>query len=172
MKDDTEEFIREITRHQSVLTAFIRSLLPNHIDPRDILQEVNITLWRKKSQYNKGTNFKAWSFTVAKFHVLNERKKLKRKQHLVFDDDILEDLSTGGPLSVGLLDDQLAALKQCVSKLRDKDRILLKMRYSSGTSIEQYAKAHKRKAATVRASLRLIRNALRACILNQIKKEA
>jgi DNA-directed RNA polymerase specialized sigma24 family protein len=42
-----EEFIREITRYQSAIAAYIRSLLPTHPDYMDILQEVNVTLWKK-----------------------------------------------------------------------------------------------------------------------------
>lgn len=172
-KDDqtTEEFIREITRNQSALVAYIRSLLPTYPDARDILQEVNITLWKKRTLYRKDSNFKAWAFKVARFHVLNEHRRMKKSKELVFDDDILNSLSEGGEISPESLDARYNALRVCREKLRKEDRELLKVRYSDGISIKQYSKLHKFNAGTVRAKLRDIRVKLKKCITLQIASE-
>lgn len=166
-----EEFIREITRNQSAMTAYIRSLLPTHPDPRDILQEVNITLWKKRKQYQAGSNFKAWAFKVARFHVLNERRRMKKSHELVFDDDIINELSEGVEITVPALDSRLSALRVCQEKLRNEDRELLRVRYSEGVSIQQYAVLHEYNAGTVRAKLRNIRIKLKECITFQLAKE-
>ncbi|SHI77410.1 RNA polymerase sigma-70 factor, ECF subfamily [Rubritalea squalenifaciens DSM 18772] len=169
---DVEEFIREITRHQSVMTAFIRSLLPGYCDPRDVLQEVNITLWKKKEQYEPGSNFKAWAFKVAKYHVLNERRKLKRSHVIVFDDDLLEAFSAEGEnlLSNEMLDDRMVALRRCLEGLSERHRSLLKLRYSKDVSIEQYAESQNRKAGTLRATLRQIRIKLKDCVMGRLRE--
>lgn len=159
-----EEFIREITRNQPAMVAYARSLLPTHPDPRDILQEVNITLWKKRKQYRAGSNFKAWAFKVVRFHVLNERRRMKKSQELVFDEDIIDDLSDGTPITLPSLDGRLSALRICQEQLRGKDRELLRVRYSEGVSIEQYAQLHECNAGTVRAKLRKIRIKLKDCI--------
>lgn len=61
-----DEFIVEITRAQGMIAAYVRSLLPFHPDYMDVVQEVNITLWRKQRQFRPGTNFKAWAFQIAR----------------------------------------------------------------------------------------------------------
>ena len=60
-QDTPNDFIHEITRYQSAIAAYIRSLLPTHPDYMDILQEVNVTLWKKRAKYQLGSNFKALS---------------------------------------------------------------------------------------------------------------
>ena len=61
-KDDagSEEFVAELTNHQTSMLAYIRSLAPGSSGARDLLQEVNITLWQKRESFELGTNFKAW----------------------------------------------------------------------------------------------------------------
>lgn len=167
-----EEFIREITRHQSAIVAYIRSLLPTHPDPRDVLQEVNITMWKKRKQYRGGSNFKAWSFKIARFHVLNERRRMQKSQELMFDDDIMEELSGGQEISVTSLDRRLIALRTCLGKIKNKDRELLKVRYTDGVSIEKYSQLNGCNSGTVRAKLRMIRVKLKECIGHQLVRSS
>jgi hypothetical protein len=61
---------------RSAIGAYIRSLLPMYSDHMDILQEVNVTLWRKMEEFQAGTNFKAWAFATARYHVMSARRKL------------------------------------------------------------------------------------------------
>ena len=164
-----EEFIREITRHQPALVAFLRSLLPGHPDPRDVLQEVNITLWKKRKKYESGTNFKAWAFKIARYHALNERRSMKRSQMFVFDDDIMDELSQSAAITPTSLDERLLALRICREKLKVKEIELLKIRYAVGISIEKHAEIHNKNAGTIRATLRRIRNKLRICINHQME---
>ena len=160
-----EEFIREITRHQPTIGAYLRVLLPSQVDSQDVLQEVNITLWNKRRQYRAGTNFKAWALKIAKYHALNEsRRARKRADAFVFDDDILEDLAGSGLITPSLLDERMAALRVCIQKLRPQDRELLDARYYDDASIEKFARLHKRNPGTIRAVLRNIRKQLRKCI--------
>ena len=165
-----EEFIREITRYQPALVAFLRSLLPGHPDPRDVLQEVNITLWKKRKKYTSGTNFKAWAFKIARYHALNERRSMKRSQMFVFDDDIMNELSQSEAITPTSLDERLVALRICRDKLKEKDIELLKIRYAEGVSIEKHAEIHNKNAGTIRATLRRVRNKLRICINHQMEK--
>ena len=87
---DSEDFVKELTNHQSSMLAYIRSLAPGGSGARDLLQEVNITLWQKRESYELGTNFKAWAFQTIRYHLLNHRRRLASQGWLVFDDDILQ----------------------------------------------------------------------------------
>ena len=46
----------KLTNHQTSMLAYIRSLAPGGSGARDLLQEVNITLWLKWESYHLGTN--------------------------------------------------------------------------------------------------------------------
>jgi len=160
-----EDFIHEITRAQASIAAYIRSLLPTHPDYMDVLQEVNVTLWRKQKSYEPGTNFKAWAFTVARFHVMSVRRKLATQgKHLLFSDELTEQLADA---EVDRNEDgerRLAALRLCLGQLREKDRELIRVRYSEGMSLEDHARDHRRNAGTIRSTLRRLRDVLRRCI--------
>lgn len=166
------EFIKEITRTQGAIAAFVRSLLPAHPDYMDVVQEVNVTLWKKQKQFRPGTNFKAWAFKTAHFHVLSARRKLAADgRRLIFDPDMIELLAEADPFRDERMEDQLAALQLCLRELRDKDRDLLRVRYSQTISIEDYARQQGRNAGTVRAVLRRLRGILLDCVRRKLRKE-
>ncbi len=164
-----EDFIHEITRAQASIAAYIRSLLPTHPDYMDVLQEVNVTLWRKQKSYQPGTNFKAWAFTVARFHVMSVRRKLATQgKHLLFSDGLTEQLADPEVYRNEDGERRLAALRLCLGELREKDRELIRVRYSEGMTLEEHARDHRRNAGTIRATLRRLRDILRRCINTKV----
>src|SRR5688572_23735554 len=90
---DSQEFVRELTNHQSSMLAYVRSLAPGNSGARDLLQEVNITLWQKREAFELGTNFKAWAFQTIRYHILNHRRRLISQGWLIFDDDLIERMA-------------------------------------------------------------------------------
>lgn len=152
------------------MAAFLRSLLPIGTDPRDLQQEVNITLWNKRADFEPGTNFKAWTFQVARYHVLTYFRSLKRDHRLVFDDDLVARIAEVAEESLDndLLHARREALRHCLAKLRDADRELLQVRYSNPGTIEEFARRQQRNPGTVRALLRNIRKTLADCIRHQL----
>ena len=166
------EFVHEITRAQGSIAAYVRSLLPGHPDYMDVVQEVNVVLWKKQKQFRPGTNFKAWAFTVARYQVLSARRKLAADgRRLIFDPELIELLADAAPYESERMEDQLAALQLCLGGLREKDRDLLRVRYAGTGSIEDYARQHKRNAGTVRATLRRLREVLLKCVKIKLRKD-
>ena len=85
-----EEFVSQLTAHQSAMQAFIASLMPGDPAVDDVLQAANLTLWRKRAEFEPGTNFRAWAFQCAKWCARAHFKELGRKHWLVFDDGLVE----------------------------------------------------------------------------------
>ncbi len=54
---DREQIVGLITRYQRRLQVYIRSLVPNHADADEVLQEVNLFLWRNADEYRPGSDF-------------------------------------------------------------------------------------------------------------------
>ena len=73
--DPEETFVQLVVTHQAALRAFVLSLLPGSDEVEDVIQETNAAIWRKRGEFEIGTNFKSWMFSVAKFQgdVLVER---------------------------------------------------------------------------------------------------
>lgn len=173
-EDEQLAFTLELTKHQAPLTAFIRSLLPIGSDPRDILQDVNITLWKKQSIFTPGTQFKAWAFKVARYHVLNHFRSIRKNYPLVFDDELVERIMAHAEDSITSdhLEIRRKALNHCLSKLKETDRSLVKVRYSHQMTIEQYGTRENVRPDNLRNRLRSIRKALHRCITVQLRREA
>jgi len=165
-----EEFVRELTNHQTAMLAYIRSLAPGGNGARDLLQEVNIILWQKRDVFEIGTNFKAWAFQTIRYHLLNHRRRLVAQGWLIFDDDMLERMSPEIEAAPEELEDRHLALRTCLQRLRPQDRELLHHRYATTSSLNTYAATTRRSAGTLKAVLFNLRAALRRCIERQIQQ--
>lgn len=165
----SEEFVRELTNHQTSMLAYIRSLAPGGSGARDLLQEVNITLWQKRTSFELGTNFKAWAFQTIRYHMLNHRRRLVSQGWLVFDDDLLQRMSPGFEVEPDELEERHLALRKCLMKLRPQDRELLHHRYATASSLQEYASLTNRSAGTLKAVLFNLRASLKRCIEREMQ---
>ena len=165
----SDEFVSLLTDHQSPMLAYICSLAPGGNGARDLLQEVNITLWNKRETFQLGTNFKAWAFQTIRYHILNHRRRLTSQGWLVFDNDLIERMSPGYEDEPDEMEERRLALRCCLMKLRPKDRELLHHRYAESSSLHSYASATRRSVGTLKAVLFNLRAALRRCIERQLQ---
>jgi RNA polymerase sigma-70 factor (ECF subfamily) len=165
----SEEFVRELTNHQTSMLAYIRSLAPGNSGARDLLQEVNITLWQKRGTFELGTNFKAWAFQTIRYHILNHRRRLVSQGWLVFDDDLIERMAPGFENGPDELEERHLALRKCLLKLRPQDRELINHRYATSGSLQEYADRTHRSAGTLKAVLFNLRASLKRCIERELQ---
>ena len=165
MDESREEFIRELTAAQSSLRAYVFSLLPDHTAAQDILQQVNLTLWRKADEFQLGTSFLAWACRAAYFHVLTYRRGMRRDR-LVFNDEVFAYLAErqGERLAERGSGERAAALRGCLEKLPPNSRRLLESRYAPGGSVKTLAQADGRSVAALSQILYRIRDTLQECI--------
>src|SRR4051794_36154757 len=74
------EFVRLFTTYEVRLRAFAMTLLANHADVEDVLQQANLTLWGKFDEFQLGTNFMAWAGRVLYLKVQQHRRKQSREK--------------------------------------------------------------------------------------------
>jgi RNA polymerase sigma-70 factor (ECF subfamily) len=86
------EFVQLFTHHQRRLFLYILSQVTNPVEAEEILQETNVVIWSKFSQFQSGTNFLAWVSQIANFEVMKFRTR-KRREKLVFSDDFLQTIA-------------------------------------------------------------------------------
>ena len=165
MNSDSEELVRLLTEAQGPVYGYLMTLIPDRSRARDLLQETNITLWKKAATFEEGTNFNAWACKIAYFHVLSFRRKMAREK-LVFDDDILDYLAERNDdrLIQDFTKDRNAALKACMQKLSDKQRKLVEERYKPGASVQRIAADQGRTVGAISQTLYRIRHNLMQCI--------
>jgi len=170
MDRDTEEFIELLTGAQTALFGYIMSLCHDYARAQDILQETNLTLWRKAGDFEPGTNFTAWACRVAYFHVLNQRRKLSREQ-LVFDEDVFDYLAERQDQRAEEADDRVVALRRCLQQLPEKQRRLIERRYRPGASVQAMARDEGKTEGAISQALFRIGGTLQTCVETQLTKE-
>lgn len=84
-----KEFVNLLVAHQSLIRAYVISLLPGMSETEDVIQNTNEVLWTKRENFELGTNFKAWALTTARFQVMTLQQKLKREKRAPLDEDVL-----------------------------------------------------------------------------------
>lgn len=168
---ELQAYVKLMTEHQGNLRAFIVSLMPGSPDVGDVLQETNVALWQKRGRFEHGTNFLAWSFQIARYEVHRQRDRTRRDGRLVFSEDLVNLLA-----DVEVPDEShenlMLALDGCLGKLTDKQRDLVKERYTPGHSLEQHAARTGHSAGGLRIALLRIREMLKRCIENSLARES
>ncbi len=162
----SDEFLELIPGFQGRLFAFILSLTGDPDQANEILQEANLVLWQKSSEFQLGTSFKAWSFRVAHFQVLSYRQRQIRDR-LIFDDDTLASLAQDSMAVDTDFELQLERLQVCLSRLSDRDRGVLSDFYDRQNSIAEIASRMNRTAGAIGQLLFRIRQRLLQCMTHQ-----
>ncbi|MCH7229004.1 sigma-70 family RNA polymerase sigma factor [Haloferula sp. A504] len=167
-----ETLVQLVATHQSALRGFVMAMMPGSADVDDVVQEVNALVWRKRREFEIGTNFNAWMLTVAKFHVLNAWRRQRNRRESAFPEDVLAKLvdqaiesSTAAPPS------RHKILWECLERLRPTDRALILRRYFDDSSIKQLAAEAGRGVDSVKMSLYRIRNVLATCVRRRILQQ-
>ena len=164
-----DEFIRLFTPTQRPLFLYILPLIGNVPDTDEVLQETNLVLWAKRSQFRPGTSFLAWARAIARFEVFRFRRSRPAKLKFLTG-ELLEMMAatTEHFNSETELERRQEALTDCLKLLREKDRALIRMRYSPGVTGDDVARQLGRPPNSVYQSLGRIRRALAECIQRRL----
>lgn len=165
------DFVRELTTHQQSLRAFVQYLMAGSEDAKDAVQEVNVLLWEKRAEYEMGTNFRAWCFSIARYVVLARRRQLRKDGHIVFDPDLVDRLADEWQAEPDVHLRKLAALEHCLEKLSDVDLTLVQARYTGHGKIKNLAKELDCSANSLSLRLSRLRAALKQCVRREIEVE-
>ena len=162
-RNRAETFLALHVQNHSRLAAFVHTLVPVWQDAEEIIQDTLVVLWRKFDEFDRGTSFFAWAARVAQFEVLNYRRK-NRQRVMLLDDEILEAVASTALEHMDDMELHRSELENCLKKLPERDRELLRLRYREGGDIHAAAEAMHRTSGHVQRMLRKIRSALLRCI--------
>lgn len=159
----SDEFVCELTESQPRLYGFIFKRLLDPHRSAEVLQETNLVLCRKATDFRPGTSFMAWAFQVAHFQVLAHRQRRNREK-LIFDDALLERLHDEEPTPVEPHARRLKALEDCLAELPDQTRAVVVKRYVGNHSVQGMAAELDKTPNAISRLLHRSRLALMKCI--------
>lgn len=167
----TEQFIKLLTANQRRIFAFILSMVGNRVDAEDLLQEAALIMWQKFPEFQLGTDFVAWGVKIAKFCVLNHRKKSKETS-LHFCDETLALLQKDAPGMLIKLDSRVDALESCVKQLPKTHQRLVLMRYHSEMPVLEIARRIGCSISSIYKCLSRAHEILVQCVRRRMSEEA
>ena len=167
----TPEFVRQLTASQSALYAFIGSLLGGVNDANDVLQETNMKLCRKCSEYDLQQPFLRWAYAFARFEVMAFRKT-KQRSRLVLDDELLATVAAELEESAEEANHRLKVLEKCMERLNPRQRELIAARYGRGEAVQDIAARLARPENAMAALFYRLRKLLADCAQTILGKEA
>ena len=166
ISDSDPEFERLIGEHRAQLHGFVLSLVSNNSDAEDLLQQVCVTLWEKRSQFQLGTNFLAWARKIARYQALNLwRKQKRRPQESELLDEHLSQIVVERSQERELeFVRHRRALQSCMERLPDRQREVVSAHYFDGKAIPEIADEFGLKANAVSQLLFRARAGLISCV--------
>ena len=162
-----DEFIMRLAACQNRLYAYVLSLLPDPEQARDIVQESNLVMWRKASEFKPGTNFESWACKIAYFEVLAACRK-KRQDRLLFSDELMHQLARDAERKLSEFSDKEVALEECLERLDPQNRGHLMARYGLGGSVKGVAEQAGITPGAAAVILYRIRKTLLECIQGKL----
>jgi RNA polymerase sigma-70 factor, ECF subfamily len=165
-----EQFMQLFLQSERRLLGFILSLVPHLADAEDLLQETFSVMWRKFEAFQPGTDFVAWGISIARYRVLDYRRK-SQQDRLLFSESLMMKISEFaaelGPQS----NLRVEALQECLAGLREKDRELIRLRYFADNSTKGVAEQVGRGVDSIYKSLNRIHDRLLFCIRHSLRTE-
>jgi RNA polymerase sigma-70 factor, ECF subfamily len=171
---------REAYRHvvertiESVRAFVVGRSLPG-VEVDDVIQRSFIEAYWNLKDYKLGTDFTAWVVTIAKYQLLMESSRVRRRSdyHARFAPYAMSRAVEARVQGTAKDEDiRLIFLRDCLSQLNEASQRVLKDRYELGTSIDQIATSHSRTSGAIRKQLCVLRKLLHECISKKLALES
>ena len=153
------------------LLRYIMALIPNVSDARDVVQETAVALWQAIEKYDSSRPFTPWACRFA----LNEARlhlRTESRRRLLIHEDVAGLLTERRAEIAEQLDTRQEHLRDCLSRLPDDQRQLVRSYYFDDETIDALVTRLGRGSEAIYKSLQRIRQALQQCIEHKLQAES
>ena len=168
---DLDVFVALLTQHQSRLYAFIYTLMPDAERAGDVFQETSMVLWKKAGEFDHSREFLPWALTISRFQVRAALQRMSRDRH-VFDEAAFDAVADRACRRASRVPERQQALADCLERLPDDQRDLIRRRYEQGEALELIAAGLTQTANAVGVALYRVRKALADCVEQHLVRES
>ncbi len=172
---DRHAFGEIVRAFQQPIRGWVAAHCPPGGDADEVAQRTFLAAFKRLKDYQRGTNFQAWLFAIARYQLMTEATRLRRlaDYHSRFAPDLLQReldrrLSEEPPEH---MINRLEALKVCIQGLGGSARGLLCWRYDERISLAEMAERSGRSVGALKKQLFLIRQKLEGCINHRLGSE-
>lgn len=163
------QFAERVVRTQQRVFRYVASLVPNRADAEELFQQTCLTLWENWDRYDPELDFLPWACGIAHNHVRNFQRKRGNSQ-VQLEADVVDLLAARSAELQLSDDDKLAALRQCLAELNDKNRTLIES-YYAGRTVPEIAAARSATPNAIYKLLHRIRESLQTCVGHRLAQQ-
>ncbi len=171
---NTAAFEVVVRRFERSLRAWLAVQAPPGVDVDDVAQRSFVAAFSRLGDYELGTNFGAWLFTIARFQLRTEVSRLRRvaDYHVRYAPDLLQrELERRGSEPPELQQARLDHLQTCVGQLGEHLQRFIRWRYTEEIPLDEMAERSGRSVAAVKKQLWQLRRKLHKCVQARIAAE-
>lgn len=165
-----EKFLSLFLRSEREIFRCVAALVPNLADAEDIVQQTAVALWEKFDAYNSDQPFTPWACGFA-FNKARHWIERRQRWKLLLHDGLAEQLVQRREELRPELDQKLKYLADCLGRLPEHHKALVEGYYHHRDGVEQLAEKSKRTVAASYKMLQRVRQELRACIEDAVRRE-
>lgn len=160
-----EEYKKLMLPIKNKLFRFSLRIVGNSAEAEDVVQEVFIKVWKKRTEMNAYKNIEAWCMTLTKNLSIDKlRSKHRRVDALSDSFDMASNTQT--PYQATVTNDTLSRVEQLMSKLPEKQRMIMQLRDIEGMSYKEIAEILNVTVDQVKINLFRARKSIRTQLLN------
>jgi RNA polymerase sigma-70 factor, ECF subfamily len=163
LKEDV--IVEQLFCHRVRLMAYIRSIVCDFHAAEDVYQNVSVQAIQNSSKFNDLKHLYKWLWVVSHTEAISYLKQNKRPY--ILDTETLEAVGRAFRETT-FRQEEYTILSQCLSRLSDSARELLKLRYEKGFTGNQLAEYLSRTRSSVFVTLSRIHQSLRECVKQYI----
>ncbi|UUO07173.1 sigma-70 family RNA polymerase sigma factor [Blastopirellula sp. J2-11] len=164
---EIEAFETIVRTFERPIRAWLAGRAAPGVDVDEVAQRSFVTAYTRLDQYELGTNFSAWLFSIARYQLQTESTRIRRvaDYRSRWASDLLSrELERQQSETPELFGIRLQNLKLCLESLGDSLRQFVDWRYRDEISLEEMSERSGRSVAAVKKQLWLLRNKLRKCV--------
>ncbi len=142
-----------IRRYANGLLTFIQRMIGDRHRGEELFQEVFLTVWDKRDQYEYPRSFRSWLFAIAVNKCREAGRRLRPTASLSFDEGLAEPDSDPRPEDRAIATETATLISRAVMLLPAQQRAVVVLRIWQGLSYTEIASMVGRTEATVRSHM-------------------
>lgn len=160
-----EDYKKLVLPIKNKLFRFSLRIVGNVAEAEDVVQEVFIKVWNKRSEVESFNNLEAWCMTLTK-NLSIDKLRSKHRRVDALPDSYDMPSQAASPYQTTVANDTIGRIEKMMAALPEKQRMVMQLRDIEGMSYNEISEILSITLDQVKINLFRARKAIRAQLLN------
>ncbi len=174
-QSDDAAFGELVRRYQARLRAYASQYVDDASDVFELVQDAFLNTYKHLDRFDEQRAFYPWLRTICHNLVLNYFRSRRSRRNInlqLVDDAIWERIGEEDAVDDGEGAQKIETLRECLKRLAKSQQQLIYDRYNQAVPVKEIASHQGASAASISMRLRRIRDRLRNCMTEQLRRSS